>query len=36
MASTTPEVDRHIAWMDKEQLPIPPHKLHKWPHFAGL
>jgi len=36
MASTTPDVDRHIARMDKEQLPVPPHKLHKWPHFAGL
>lgn len=36
MASITAEMDRHIARMDKEQLPVPPHKLHKWPHFAGL
>jgi purine-cytosine permease-like protein len=25
-----------IADMDDEQLPIPPHKLHGWGHFAGL
>jgi purine-cytosine permease-like protein len=25
-----------IADMDDEQLPIPRHKLHGWPHFAGL
>jgi hypothetical protein len=22
--------------MEKEQLPVPKHKLHKWTHFAGL
>lgn len=36
MATTGPGLDRHIAQMDDEQLPVPPHKLHRWPHFAGL
>lgn len=36
MTSSTPDVDRHIAGMNKEQLPVPRHKLHRWPHFAGL
>lgn len=25
-----------VAGMKSEQLPIPKHKLHGWPHFAGL
>ncbi|MDR5901722.1 purine-cytosine permease family protein [Halomonas icarae] len=36
MASNMPDMDRQIARMDKEQLPVPRHKLHRWPHFAGL
>ena len=36
MASTMPDMDRHIVRVDKEQLPVPSHKLHKCPHFAGL
>ena len=36
MASTAPDLDRQIAHMDDELLPVPRHKLHRWPHFAGL
>ena len=25
-----------FANMGQEQLPIPKHKLHEWPHFVGL
>lgn len=36
MASSAPDVDQSIARIDKEQLPVPHHKLHKSSHFAGL
>ena len=36
MADTAIDPRQSIADMDEEQLPIPQHKLHGWPHFAGL
>lgn len=36
MASTAADPARSIADMDDEQLPVPPHKLYRWPYFAGL
>lgn len=36
MVSSAPGVDRSIARIDKEQLPVPDHKLHRSSHFAGL
>lgn len=36
MANTAIDPRRSIADMDAEQLPIPQHKVHGWPHFAGL
>lgn len=36
MANTAIGPEHSIAEMDEEQLPVPRHKLHGWPHFAGL
>ncbi|MGA7981145.1 MAG: hypothetical protein WCA32_13110 [Chromatiaceae bacterium] len=36
MTNTAFDPGQSIADMDDEQLPIPRHKLHGWPHFAGL
>ena len=36
MANTGIDPGQSIADIDDEQLPIPQHKLHGWPHFAGL
>ncbi len=33
--SSIPSIES-IPQMDEEQLPVPKHKLHNWPHFFGL